>query len=243
MEANLGFIDKKKEENHEDGFMIKNYSRPFTDNEKNWINKDIKDMDFSLKAEAESFRKLLWFLPVPILFGIALLILFGINNTLGIIGGVAVICSIIGIWACYDVLVKKEPQTKANAKAMALMEEILKRNIAEVIHCTGNKVVELEHGMGKDFLFQVEDSKLLFLSGPHYSGYKKFPNSDFEIVFSRANNNELAFFTIYCNGKILTPSKISLGKKISQNDKYPKNLDIISGKLDELITKFSSKAV
>ena len=85
--------------------------------------------------------------------------------------------------------------------------------------------------------FEFEDKKLFFLSGFDFYPNERFPNSDFEVVVIKSKEGKNLQSNLICKGIFLKPNIVlsdKLKKILRDQKKYPENLSVMPGNLEEL---------
>ena len=206
--------------------MIKFYNRPLSE-------KDLKllrgESSRIIQRRERIRRRAWWSIPVLLVAGIPVSILLSkLESGLGY-GAYFFICVVCLFWAWEAI------NTKQDRKQLSNIEATIARNEAQVVHCQSNRMVSFEEieDEGADYCFQVEDGRLLFISGQEFYETTRFPNTDFELVTAFGSDRHPVLFHIYCQGQKLKPLRV-----IPANAKkaltLPEHLTVIEGTLDQL---------
>ncbi len=121
------------------------------------------------------------------------------------------------------------------------INETIALNHADVYKCFAESCISFQNKSLDEpaHFFQVDENKLLFISGYDFYGNDKFPNTDFEVIAIKAINGKPLRFELNCKGIRLRPNALlsdQLKKKLRDEKKYPENLSVLPGKLNNLET-------
>jgi|GEM_PF-6839881 len=166
---------------------------------------------------------------------ILLLIFFWGKESIGLLLIAFVLIVIYG----FSVVWGYKQNSKMFNSSINEIRETIQFNHVEVYKCFAEACTSFQNKSLDEpaHFLQVEESKILFLSGFDFYSTENFPNTDFEVVVIKANNEKDLQYELLCKGIYLKPSAILsdvLKKKLRDEKKYPNNLSIISGKLTSL---------
>lgn len=138
------------------------------------------------------------------------------------------IALLISLWTYFEL----RPKFTAD---VAQHENALHRNEARVTRIQSNAMVEFEEAEdeGACHAFQLDQGRIVFVSGQDFYDSAKFPNSDFSLVDILADDGRLIESFIEKNG-----TRLKALRKISSRQKagmrIPEHLEIIEGDLHEI---------
>jgi hypothetical protein len=140
----------------------------------------------------------------------------------------ALIAVPISLWSYLSI----RPEFTAAAR---LLESALRRNEAQVTRIQSDAMVEFEEedDEGACYAFQLDNRRIVFISGQEYYPSARFPNTDFSLVDIYGDGGVLATSLIAKNGKRLkatrtVPARQKLGMKM------PDSLQTVEGSLDQI---------
>ncbi|HTR27496.1 MAG TPA: hypothetical protein VMI10_26235 [Terriglobales bacterium] len=138
------------------------------------------------------------------------------------------ICELIAVWVFFSA--KRESSARLQ-KLKALSE----RNEAREIRVQASEVVEFEEiqDEGACFAFQLQDDRILFISGQSYYASKRFPNSDFSLICVYDSEGSLVEEWTRNHGHRLQPIRV-VPSDVKAGLSIPDHLEVIHGKLAEL---------
>lgn len=116
-------------------------------------------------------------------------------------------------------------------------EDALRRNEVHEIRIQSNAFAELEEieDEGACFAFQLDDHRIVFVSGQDYYPSARFPNSDFSVIRVFDSQKSLVQEFVEKRGSKLK-SKRRISAKAKSKLEVPEHLQVIEGDLDELET-------
>jgi len=102
-------------------------------------------------------------------------------------------------------------------------------------HVQSSEMIEFEEidDEGACYCFEIDQSKLLFITGQDFYKSKKFPSTDFDIVSAYGNSESIVLFKIYGNGDKLEPRRI-IPWELKEKLRQPDHLEIIEGNLKDI---------
>jgi hypothetical protein len=112
-------------------------------------------------------------------------------------------------------------------------QAILDDNRVDVLRCVAGEVVEWEEkeDEGKTYFFQIEEDKILVLTGQEYYPTRRFPNDDFELVISEGERPVFGYTR--CLGNKLNPQFVLPAS--SKREWYqPQDREIFEGRVSDL---------
>jgi hypothetical protein len=114
-------------------------------------------------------------------------------------------------------------------------EEALSRNEARVTRIRADEMVELEEVEDESawYAFQLNDSKMVFVSGAYYDPSARFPNTDFSLIEIYREDGLLTEGFVEKDGEKLKPKR-RIPAKVTSKMRFPAHLEIIEGRLDQL---------
>jgi hypothetical protein len=123
--------------------------------------------------------------------------------------------SFIGAWVYSSEKPKEERRPRS-------YEEVLSRNEARVTRIRADEMVELEEveGEGAWYTFQLNDSKMMFVSGAYDNPSARFPNSDFSLIEIYGEDGLLTAGFIEKNGEKLKPKR-RVPAKVTSKMRFP----------------------
>lgn len=134
----------------------------------------------------------------------------------------------ISIWAH----VSTRRELSAGLKAL---EDTVARDEADVVHIQSSAMVEFEEieDEGACYAFQVEDRRIVFVSGQEFYASAKFPNTDFSLVHLHDSRGKLVEWLIAKHGAKAVPVR-KIPAAIKSKLAVPDHLETIEGRLDDL---------
>ncbi|WP_319372024.1 hypothetical protein [uncultured Ilyobacter sp.] len=218
--------------------MIEYFERPLNDDDIKYLNKKYK---FQEKRLIFINKKITKYLPFySVLFGVCTVIFFILlhqnsDNFMLFFTGTVFICSPFMIFKLIRNFVKN---TMLQSKLHEIMDEILERDTAKVIHCSSSKMIEFEEveDEGAQYLFQVDENKIFNIAGQEYYETPLFPSSNFELVtILGPREKEYLDFHIQCFGHKLSPLMV-VPKDVKKEfiDKISELPEIIEGNIEKI---------
>lgn len=121
----------------------------------------------------------------------------------------------IGSFICVWVYFSERPREEARLR---LYEETLLRNEARVTRIRSDEMVALEdvEDEGDWYAFQLNDNKMVFVSGQYYNSSARFPNTDFSIVEIYGKDGFLVEGFVEKQGERLKPKRKISAKMTSR---------------------------
>ena len=113
---------------------------------------------------------------------------------------------------------------------------VLNRNEAHVDHIQADRMIELEEyeDEGATYAFQVEEDRIVIVTGQDFYKSARFPNTDFSIVEIRDSTGKPVEGCIEKHGEKLKPTRTVPGSWKRQSSVWPEHLQVVRGKLDNL---------
>src|SRR5215467_15471045 len=114
-------------------------------------------------------------------------------------------------------------------------EDVLRRNEVHEIRIHSDAYVELDEieDEGACFAFQLDDQRIVFVSGQDYYPLARFPNSDFSVIRVFDSQNSLVQEFVEKRGSKLKPKR-RISAKAKSKLEVPEHLQVIKGDLDGL---------
>ena len=86
---------------------------------------------------------------------------------------------------------------------------------------------------GACYAFQVEQDKIVFVTGQDFYSGPKFPSTDFSITSIIGTKGDLVHLLIDKRGEKLRPIR-TISAEIKQHLRIPEHLEIVTGRLEDL---------
>ena len=207
--------------------MVKFYNRPLSEQDL----KLLRGESSRISQRRKRIRRRAWFsIPILLVAGIPVSIALSKLESSGLGYGTYFFICIVCLFWVWEAI-----NTKQDQKQLSNIEAAIARNEARVVHCQSNAMVYFEEieDEGADYCFQVEDSRLLFISGQEFYETTRFPNTDFELVTAVGNNRYQVLFHIYCHGQKLKPLRV-IPADVKKKLALPEHLTVVEGSLDHL---------
>ena len=114
-------------------------------------------------------------------------------------------------------------------------EGALRRNEAQVTRVQSNEMVEFEEqeDEGACYAFQLDNRRILFISGQEFYPSAKFPNTDFSLVDIPAEDGVLVQSFVEKNGRKLRALR-EIPSQQKAHLRIPVHLEIVDGDLDRI---------
>jgi len=171
--------------------------------------------------------------------GVGMILYLLIPDYLYPILGTSVIICIITIGVYYEEINKLQ-QRRSNLNFLEKKNHVLSLRIKS------ERFYQLceEEDEGGEYLFELNNNKLLFFGGQEYYPNNKFPNSDFEIVIGKGQSGETVIFKIFTFGNKIKPLR-----KVKSDDKsrlyhlaniVPDNFSEINGNLQTIESELNA---
>ena len=115
------------------------------------------------------------------------------------------------------------------------LESALRRNEAEVFDIRATAFVELEEfeDEGACYAFELDDRRVMFVSGQEFYEAARFPSLDFALVYALDEKGRSADMLIEKRGAKATPVR-TMPFAVKHGLQIPEHLDVIEGPLDQL---------
>ena len=218
--------------------MIEYTERKLNDDDIKYINKKYKLQEKRLIFINEKVMKYLPFYSA--LFTICAIVFFmllykKIDNFFLLLTGTFFIFSPFVIYRLIKTFIKN---TLLQDKLHQIVDDILEKDTAKVIHCSSSKMIEFEEieDEGAQYLFQVEENKIFHISGQEFYETSFFPSNDFELItIMGPGKNQILDFHIHCIGHKLSPiMTVPRDVKKEYVDKICELPEIIDGNIENL---------
>jgi hypothetical protein len=146
--------------------------------------------------------------------------------------------AITGVWFSLGTLLTLWPYFTARrelAGDVDRFEEALRRNQALEVRVQSAEMVEFEEeeDEGACYAFQLNDGRILFISGQGYYPSSRFPNTDFSLANIYDNKGVCIEELIHKRGHKLEPSR-TVPASLKSDLSVPEHLQTIEGRLAEL---------
>lgn len=135
---------------------------------------------------------------------------------------------VVNLWAYF-------PEKSKLRAAVHRFEDALRRNEVQEIRIQSDSLVELEEieDEGACFAFQLNDHRIVFVSGQDYYPSARFPSNDFSVIRVFDSRGSLVQELIEKRGSKLKPKR-SIPAKVKSKVDIPEHLEVLDGDLDEL---------
>jgi len=214
--------------------MIKEFTRPLKEDEKNWIEKEKNQLE-----KRNSFQKKLIVVAIVLVIMLCIAFVFYLWDNLESFILYALIAFVLYI----AIMVFSYWKTiKNNKKIIENISEALTKNEVKVIHLSIGKMVKVEEAFfeGDGLFFQISKDEMIYFEGRIFEETEKFPNTDFEFIRVYGKEEEDDFLVlqdIYTHGIKLKPEFIISKKqkrKILKDGFLPESTQKIEGELNAL---------
>ena len=138
------------------------------------------------------------------------------------------IVTLISVWVYFSEKPKEESAVRTYAEALS-------KNEAHVTRIQSDEMVELEEeeDEGACYAFQLENNKIVFVSGQDYYASARFPNTDFSLIEIYGDGSVPVEGFIEKDGKKLKPQR-KISAKVKSKLRIPFHLEVIDGSLVDL---------
>jgi hypothetical protein len=218
--------------------MIEYCERKLDDGDIKYINKKYKSQEKYLLYTNEKILKYLPFYSIT--FMICTAVFFTLlykksDNFLLFFTGTIFILSPFKI---FKLIKNFRKSSLLQGKIHQIMDDILEKDIARVIHCNSTKMIEFEEieDEGAEYLFQVEENKIFHIKGQEFYETALFPSNNFELtsIMGKEGDSPTDFY-IRCIGHKISPMMvITADIKKEYIDKVSELPEIIEGNIDDL---------
>ncbi len=188
--------------------MIESYERKLNDDDIKYLNKKYQSQEKQLIYRNEKIIKYIPFYSAAFLIGAAAfftLLYKRSDSFLVFLTGTVFIGTPFVLFRLIRSFVKNN---MLQGKLHRILDDILEKDTAQVIHCKSKKMIEFEEieDEGTQYLFQVEENKVFNIAGKEYRETNLFPSSDFELVSIIGKDDDSPVdFHIHCIGHKLSP--------------------------------------
>ncbi|MBL7790176.1 MAG: hypothetical protein JNL75_10150 [Chitinophagales bacterium] len=205
--------------------------RPLSDKEIKILKQDLKRID---KRKSFQIRVLVVWILLAVIIGTFVYYRLEITNEIYLLIGTVVIYILIGIWSFMENYLKEK-------KASKNIDFVFETNKVKSIKVMSNDYIELSEveDEGINYLFQINDNKILSFGGQDFYTTTNFPSDNFEIAVCNGQQGEVVLLEIYNYGKKIKPKRKITGKQKwdligSANYPDPEKFAIIDGQLDNI---------
>lgn len=146
---------------------------------------------------------------------------------------------VLALWVARDA---KKDAAQLQSMVQGL-QSALKRNAADVYDVQARSFVEFEEieDEGACYAFQVDERRIVFVSGQEFYSSAKFPNTDFSLVHLHDSHGKLIEMLIAKHGAKAVPVR-TIPAATKSKLAVPDHLETIEGRLDDLESLLATSA-
>ncbi|MCH8044001.1 MAG: hypothetical protein IID44_09820 [Planctomycetes bacterium] len=122
-----------------------------------------------------------------------------------------------------------------SAKRIRSINSAVARNIASVVRIRSEEMIEFEEheDEGACYAFQLDDDRIVFVSGQEFYRTARFPSTDFELIDIADEAGNLAETRIVKHGEPLAPVR-TIASADARDLSIPFHLSVVSGRLEDI---------
>lgn len=145
---------------------------------------------------------------------------------------------VVGFWLAVGVVTglwNYSSETRRSKGLIGQAARVLTRNevFETTIRSTAMVEFEEEEDLGARYAFQISDYRITLVTGQDFYPSARFPNTDFSIVDVRNDAGQTTDRWIVKRGRKLSPVRV-VPAKMAQTLAYPRHLQTIAGRLEDL---------